>query len=214
MTPGEKGMVYNPQTLRWEGNENTLAQFDIPPLETPSPSTNTQTSYMDRQHGPSTSPSRPALIAHVPTGNGHNIQVQNGMVYDPQQMKWLKVKGGRDVSGQLSPSVTDADDEEDAFAGIEDLKDENTPVPGAGGLGGLASPLSLAAGGAGELHEEFDLGPRFCRIQEEEEQAWRRKCEHWFVPSNEGPTSWPDNGLWRRAIRDIVPRDVDTLGGL
>ncbi|KAK4632022.1 hypothetical protein CLAFUW4_03382 [Fulvia fulva] len=210
----EKGMVYNPQTLRWEGNENTLAQFDIPPLETPSPSTNTQTSYMDRQHGPSTSPSRPALIAHVPTGNGHNIQVQNGMVYDPQQMKWLKVKGGRDVSGQLSPSVTDADDEEDAFAGIEDLKDENTPVPGAGGLGGLASPLSLAAGGAGELHEEFDLGPRFCRIQEEEEQAWRRKCEHWFVPSNEGPTSWPDNGLWRRAIRDIVPRDVDTLGGL
>lgn len=197
-------MIYNPQTLRWEGNENTLSQFDLPPLETPTPSSNTQTSYMGhRRNASSTSPSRPALIAHVPTSSGSNIQVQNGMVYDPQQMKWLKVKGGRDVSGQMSPSVTDAD-EEDAFAGIEDLKDENTPAFGAGSVAGMGSPNSLAPqNGAGEIHEEFDLGPRFIRIQKDEEAAWRRRCEAWF-PNGEPR---PDDGKWRRAIRDIVPQD-------
>lgn len=199
----EKSMIYNPQTLRWEGNENTLAQFDIPPLETPTPSSyNPHSSYMDRHHGMSTSPSRPALIAHVPTGNGHNVMVQNGMVYDPQQMKWLKVKGGRDVSSQLSPSVTDAD-EEDAFAGIEDLRDENTPALAAGAVGGLGSPASVAAAGAGEMHEEFDLGPRFIRVQQDEEAAWRRRCDAWFVDGEPRP----DDGMWRRAIRDIVPHD-------
>ncbi|CAK3853431.1 hypothetical protein DOTSEDRAFT_69836 [Lecanosticta acicola] len=200
----EKGMIYNPQTLRWEGNENTLSQFDLPPLETPTPSANTQTSYMDhRRNASSASPSRPALIAHVPTSTGHNVQVQNGMVYDPQQMKWLKVKGGRDVSGQLSPSVTDAD-EEDAFAGIEDLIDENTPAFGAGSVAGLGSPGTLAPqNGAGEIHEEFDLGPRFIRIQQEEEAAWRRRCDAWFVDGKPRP----DDGRWRRAIREIVPHD-------
>lgn len=196
-------MVYNPQTLRWEGNENTLAQFDIPPLETPTPTSHVPpTSYMDR-HGPSSSPSRPALIAHVPTGNGHNVQVQNGMVYDPQQMRWLKVKGGRDVSGQLSPSVTDGDDEEDAFAGIEDLKDENAGGFGSASMGGMASPASQAAPGVGEVHEEFDLGPRFIRIQQDEEAAWRRKCDAWFV--NGEPRS--DDGQWRRALREILPHE-------
>ena len=161
------------------------------------------TCYMDRPSWTSTSPSRPALIAQIPTGNGHNVQVKNGMVYDPQQMKWLKVKGGRDVSGQLSPSVTDVDDdEEDAFAGIEDLKDENTPAMAS--VGGMASPVSLAGPGVGEVHEEFDLGPRFIQLQRDEEAAWRRKCEAWFV--NGQPRA--DNGMWRRAIREIVPPEV------
>lgn len=196
-------MIYNPQTLRWEGNENTLEQFDIPPLETPTPSSyNPHSSYMDRHNATSTSPTRPALISHVPTGNGHNVMVQNGMVYDPQQMKWLKVKGGRDVSSQLSPSVTDADDE-DAFAGIEDLQDENTPAVGAGSVAGLGSPASGAAAGAGEMHEEFDLGPRFIRVQQDEEAAWRRRCEAWFVDGE--PRL--DDGRWRRTIRDMVPDD-------
>lgn len=197
-------MVYNPLTLRWEGNENTLAQFDLPPVETPTPqSHHPQTSYMDRVPAPSSSPSRPALITKIPTATGHNVQVQNGMVYDPQQMKWLKWKGGRDASGQLSPSVTDVDEEEDAFAGIEDLKDENAlAVPDA--AGGMASPVSLAAAGVGEVHEEFDMGPRFIQLQKDEEAAWRRRCVGWFL--DEQPRT--DDGMWRRAIRDIVPQDL------
>jgi hypothetical protein len=196
-------MTYNPQTLRWEGNENTLSQFDLPPLETPTPSTHEPTSYMDTGRGLSSSPSRPALIAHVPTSNGHNVQVQNGMVYDPQQMKWLKFKGGRDVSGQLSPCGTEADEEEDAFAGIDDLRDENAPLAVVSGSGEvMASPGPGVATGVGEVHEEFDLGPRFIQLQREEEIAWRRKCDSWFLNGN----SRPDNGAWRYAIREIVPQ--------
>ncbi|SMQ47396.1 unnamed protein product [Zymoseptoria tritici ST99CH_3D7] len=199
----EKGMIYNPQTLRWEGNENTLSQFDLPPPETPTPTSHERaTSYMDAGHGLSSSPSRPALIAHVPTSSGHNVQVQNGMVYDPQQMKWLKFKGGRDVSGQLSPTPTD--DEEDAFAGIDDLRDENTPVAMVSGSGEfLASPGSGNAPGVGEVHEEFDLGPRFIKLQELEEVAWRKKCDAWFVNGNPRP----DDGAWRYAIREILSGD-------
>lgn len=196
-------MVYNPQTLRWEGNENTLSHFDMPPMETPTPSSHEQSasSFMERHQG---SPSRPALISQVPTSNGLNVQVQNGMVYDPQQMKWLKFKGGRDVSGQLSPSATDVDDEEDAFAGIEDLRDENTPLALVNNSGGMASPVSVAAAGVGEVHEEFDLGPRFIQLQRDEETAWRRRCEGWFPGGN----SRPDDGRWRWQIRDIVPQDL------
>lgn len=190
-------MVYNPQTLRWEGNENTLASFDVPPTETPTPTLHERSdSYAERQQG---SPSRPALISQVPTSNGHNVQVQNGMVYDPQQMKWLKLKNGKNVSGQFSPSVTEADDEEDAFAGIEDLRDENTPLALGNSSGGMASPVSVAAG-VGEVHEEFDLGPRFIESQRREEEIWRRRCENWFTNG----ASRPDDGRWRWAILDLA----------
>lgn len=204
-------MTYNPISQRWEGNENTLTHFDIPPpLQTPTPTGNQpQTSYMDRlQPAPSISPPRPALIAPMQTAQG--VQVNGGMVFDPRQMKWLKLKEGRDVSGPLSPSVTDGEDEDDAFAGIDDLKDESAPMPGGGAasMSGMASPLSMAAAGFGEVHEEFDLGPRFIRIQREEEEMWRRRCELWFP--NEEPRL--DDGRWRWAIRDMVPEEGS--GGL
>ena len=199
MMAGEKGMIYNPQTLRWEGNENTLQAFDTTALETPTPQLRPRSSYIELTHHRSnTSPSRPALISHVPTGSGFNIQVQNGMVYDPQQMKWLKVKGGRDVSSQMSPSVTDVEDDEDAFAGIEDLKDENAPADA------LVDGMSSAAAPAENFHEEFDIGLRFIDLQRNEEDAWRQKCSAWFI----GDQPRPDDGRWRYNIRAIVPADV------
>jgi len=126
------------------------------------------------------------------------------MVFDPRQMKWLKLKDGqRDVSGPISPSVTDGEEEEDAFAGIDDLRDENTPAAGAGGstAAGMASPVSMAAAGTGEVHEEFDLGPNFIRHQREEEACWRKRCEGWFSRDGEPRV---DDGGWRWSIRDMV----------
>lgn len=212
----EKGMVYNPHTLRWEGNENTLAHFEIPPipppLQTPTPTSHhaQQSSYMDHlPDAPSSSPPRPALIA--PMQATHGVQVNGGMVFDPRQMKWLKLKkdGGREFSsGPLSPSVTDGEDEDDAFAGIDDLKVENSPFPAVGGGrggSGMASPVSMAGAGgpAGEVHEEFDLGPQFIRVQRDEEAAWRRRCEAWFPSGGEEPRV--DDGRWRWGIREMVP---------
>ena len=200
-------MFYNPQTLRWEGNENTLQHFEMPPpLETPTPTGNRgQTSYMDGHYDPPSSPPRPALIAPMSTTNG--VQVNGGMVFDPRQMKWLKLKEGRDISGPISPSITDGE-EDDAFAGIDDLKDENSPAPNFGvgsgsnfGGPGMASPVSLAAAGAGEIHEEFDLGPKFIETQQSEEAAWRRRCAAWFVDGSEPRI---DDGRSRWGIRDIA----------
>lgn len=206
-----KGMTYNPNTHRWEGNENSIAHFDIPPpLQTPTPTGHQrQSSYMERQlnHAPSASPPRPALIAPISHQATQGVQVNGGMVFDPRQMKWLKLKEGRDVSGPLSPSVTDNEDEEDAFAGIEDLKDETAPGLGglgSGSVGGMASPVSMAAAGVGDVHEEFDLGPNFIRLQRDEEAHWRRRCEAWFLPGGEARV---DEGRWRWAIREMVPSE-------
>lgn len=203
MATAEKGMTYNPQTLRWEGNENTLTHFDIPPpLETPTPTGNRpHTSYMDRMDNlppPSVSPPRPALIA--PMSAATNMQVNGGMVFDPHQMKWLKIRNGRDVSGQMSPSVTD-EEEEDVFAGLEDLKD-SVPTFGVGSsVTGMQSPVSMANAGLGEVHEEFDLGPRFIHTQRDEEVTWRRRCDNWF-PDQGKPRV--DDGRWRWAARDLL----------
>jgi hypothetical protein len=196
-------MTYNPHTLRWEGNENTLTHFDIPPpLETPTPTGNHhQTSYMDRMDTlppPSISPPRPALIA--PMSAATNMQVNGGMVFDPQQMKWLKIRNGRDVSGQMSPSITD--EEEDVFAGLDDLKD-SVPTFGVGSTG-MQSPVSMANAGLGEVHEEFDLGPRFIHTQRDEEVTWRRRCESWF-PQHGGPRVEDDG--WRWAARDLLTQN-------
>lgn len=158
---------------------------------------------------------------------GAGVQVNGGMVFDPRQMKWLKFKAkvdSREVSGPLSPSITSAgegegDDEEDAFAGIEDLKENNpylssahSPAAAAANVG-MASPVSLAAAGAGEIHEEFDLGPKFIEAQMAEEAAWRRRCEGWFAPSvlgtglGEASRDNYDDGRWRWGIRELVGKE-------
>jgi hypothetical protein len=67
----------------------------------------------------------------------------------------------------------------------------------------MASPVSLAAAGVGEVHEEFDMGPRFIQLQKDEETAWRRRCSAWFV--NDSPRADHDSGKWRYALRDILP---------
>ena len=206
----EKGMTYNPRTLCWEGNENSVASFDLPPpLQTPTPLGKEPSSYMDRpfhRPQPSASPPRPALIAPMSTASAQGVQVNGGMVFDPQQMKWLKLKHGRDASGPLSPSVTDGE-EEDPFAGIEMLKEETSPLPGGAAASiGMASPVSMAAApGVGEVHEEFDLGPRFIQTQTDEEAIWRRRCEKWFV----GGEKRVDDGAWKWRIRDLAGADLE-----
>ncbi|KAF2718529.1 hypothetical protein K431DRAFT_296803 [Polychaeton citri CBS 116435] len=259
-------MTYNPDTMRWEGNETTLSRFDTPsashqyntrqaqphahPLQPPvqlsPPSASAGTTFKprplsshiererpacsthSRAHS-AASPPRPALIAPLAPARGHNIQVNGGMVFDPRQMKWLKLKNNKQqrdfATGPLSPSVTDVDEEDDPFAEIEDLKeteDDKRDLLSGGGRarlragsaagGGMASPISMdhggtassvggAAGGqatAGEVHEEFDLGPNFIRREKDEEAKWRVKCSRWF-PSADGDIAQ------RETTRDKIP---------
>ena len=211
-------MIFNAATHRWEGNENTLGVFDFPPpLPTPTPLShnplnNQATSYLSHHHNqapPPPSPPRPALLAPMSAGGSQNIQVVGGMVFDPVRMCWLKFKANEHPShaaNPKSPSVTENDEDEDPFAGIEDLKegfagDKDGAKAGADagagrGKGGVASDEWLVG-------EEFDLGPEFIRRQKEEEISWRRKCEAWFHgPYEEGPRQ--EGNDWRWRIREIA----------
>ncbi|GAB7354394.1 hypothetical protein MBLNU459_g4892t1 [Dothideomycetes sp. NU459] len=198
-TMTEKGMVFNPQTLRWEGNENVLAPFEIPPppLQTPTPTSHSNHHHTQSQPPPA-SPPRPALITPLASDySNQNIKVVGGMVFDPRRMCWLKLRpGDAGHNNPKSPSV--AEDEEDPFAAIEDLKEGPTGAASTNGTrpstsGGLANDEWLVG-------EEFDLGPEFIRRQRDEEVAWRRKCEAWFPRGAERHSG----NAWRWAIRDIA----------
>lgn len=89
-------MKWNPRTLRWEGNEQVLKEFDA--------------------HGP---PNRPALITHLtgssigglmsPTGSilASGARIVGNMLFDPVRMCWIS---------RLPPE----EDEPDVFAGLAD----------------------------------------------------------------------------------------------
>ncbi|CRK20724.1 hypothetical protein BN1723_002691 [Verticillium longisporum] len=184
----EKGMFYNPQTHRWEGNENALSAFD-PPM--PSPSTLTPIAHLPREK--ETGTPRPALITNI-TGT-KNVQVVGGMVFDPQNMCWLKLdpqNKAKSESNDTMDGFNALDDDDDVFKDIPDLEDP---------------PADSAEGGHGRVSdvkddwlvgEEFDVGPEFVRRQREEEDRWRKKCEKWLdVPDRNRET-------WRWAIRDLL----------
>ncbi|KAI9759414.1 MAG: hypothetical protein M1835_000370 [Candelina submexicana] len=192
-----KGMHYNPTLYRWEGNENALAPFDAPiPQHHGSP---THSSIPSPQNGLKGENPRPALITNISATQG--VQMVGGMVFDPQLMCWLKVAPS---SNPLSPSMEE--EEEDPFAGLEDLEDrkdqksgtgQGTTADGEGKLGGMTDEWLVG--------EEFDVGPEFVRRQREEEDRWRRKVDAWVTPgrkTGEG-VAHPGREEWRWAIRDL-----------
>ena len=160
----EKGMHYNPDLFRWEGNEHVLAPFDAP---------------ASPRHIAST-PSKPALIANV--GSTKGVLVNGGMVFDPQRMCWLKLapngnhNHNRAQSGAIS--ITTEDEEEDPFAGFEELKDDvKTQVEV--GAGGIKASREAGSDDDWTVGEEFDVGPGFVRRQTNEEAKWTRRLEGW-----------------------------------
>jgi hypothetical protein len=113
---------------------------------------------------PVPSPPRPALISQISVPR--NVQYEGRMVFDPVKMTWLKAPRPANEIG--SPS--EVDEEEDPFAGLDDLKD-NESVAGGNGMGGAGTPNPDDPTFVGE---EFDVGPGFIRRQRDEEAIWRR----------------------------------------
>lgn len=177
------GMRYNPITFRWEGNENLVQDFDnISPIS-PKPA--------------------PALITNVSAMQ--NVQVVGGMVFDPQRMCWLKL-------APLQPGgngLVAIQDEDDVFAGLDDLDDKGWSDDPGGRTSGAPDDLGPVASGddrsGGEssdewpITEEFDVGPEFVKRQRAEEEKWRRKVDKWVGLERRKL----DDG-WRWAIRDLV----------
>ena len=163
----EKGMHWNPTLFRWEGNENALAPFDAP---LPPP-------HQSPKGGSMASKPAPALIANVGATKG--VQVVGGMVFDPQRMCWLKM-GPSHRSGSPNPrSPETVDEDEDPFAGLDDLQDSKHRKNGGSGImEGSSQGLGLADE-EWPVGEEFDVGPEFVKRQRNEEEKWRRKVEGW-----------------------------------
>jgi len=204
-------MTYNPNTFRWEGNENDLSPFDAP---SESPSTASIPPYMLREKENSTP--RPALITNINASQG--VQVVGGMVFDPQRMCWLKVPQHRDKSrsrtsegGDTMDGFNAFDDEEDVFKDVPDLEDKPSAISpdkdthDSSGRGKARKSGGTEGGGGLKddwlVGEEFDVGPEFVRRQREEEERWRRKVERWI---GEERDKVEEDSSWRWRIRDVV----------
>jgi hypothetical protein len=142
----------------------------------------------------------PALITNV--GAMQNVQTVGGMIFDPHRMCWLK-------AASLEPGA----DEDDVFAGLDDLDDKITHSTIQGRNSGPFEDQQFPAVGddasvgessdEGPMTEEFDVGPEFIRRQRAEEDKWRRKVDKW-VAFERGDA---DENYWRWIIRDIVAFD-------
>lgn len=180
-------MFYNPDTYQWEGNDNDTAlnAFDAP---SSSPSTASVQPFAVRDKE-NTTP-RPALITNISTTQG--VQVVGGMVFDPQNMCWLKL-GPQSAQSEISDPLDNFnafDDEDDVFKDIPDLEDNTADTTDTGRMSDNKDDWLVG--------EEFDLGPAFIKRQCDEEERWRKKCERWLDPGNR------DREAWRWTIRNIV----------
>ncbi|KAF4999754.1 hypothetical protein FDECE_11409 [Fusarium decemcellulare] len=185
------GMYYNAETYRWEGNENALNLFE-PPLQTP-----TQAIVSNNTREKETPTPRPALITNISATKG--VQVVGGMVFDPQNMCWLKLDGPSKPKSELSDPMDgfDAlDEDEDVFKDIPDLEDNTADDEG---IQGRVSDIK----DDWLVGEEFDVGPEFIRRQREEEERWRKKCEKWIGRGSR------DREAWRWTIRELVSQFDD-----
>ena len=194
-------MKWNPQMHRWEGNENdlapALAAFDPPPAALSSPKS------------PLTGKAAPALIANVGATKG--VQMQNGMVFDPHRMCWLKAAtrpGTRQNEGSSNPMSPDTiEEDDDPFAGLDDLDDGKDKKGTFGHLGD--DNLSGTTKNAGLVEddwlvgEEFDVGPEFVKRQKAEEERWRTKVEGWVGEGVVRDDGFGKDG-WRWAITKVL----------
>ena len=186
------GMVYNPATFRWEGNENALSAFDPPASP---PSTSPMSPYAVREKENATP--RPALITNISSTKG--VQVVGEMVFDPQNMCWLKLGAPHKAASETTDPLDGfnaLDDDDDVFRDIPDLE-EATADSNDGGQGRASDMRDDWLVG-----EEFDVGPEFIRRQREEEERWRKKCESWLSGSSR------DHEAWRWTIRELISGDA------
>lgn len=183
------GMFYNAETFCWEGNDNVLGAFE-PPASSPSTISVPPFSVREKENATP----RPALITNISTTKG--IQVVGGMVFDPQNMCWLKQpKISQLETTDLMDGFNGLDDEDDVFKDIPDLEDATADTTETHGRQSEIKDDWL-------IGEEFDVGPEFIRRQHEEEDRWRKKCEKWLDVGER------DRDTWRWAVRSLADEFV------
>ena len=110
-----KGMRWNAQALRWEGNEDVLRDFDQVIQSSTRPALISQltgsstSSALTHAAGYSSplSPESSTLMSHLTSG----ARVVGDMLFDPVQMRWIHKSGDEeeDVFAQFDESLEDGD---------------------------------------------------------------------------------------------------------
>lgn len=188
-------MVWNPATLRWEGNESILRDFDTVV----------------------SSSARPALITHYTGGsttslaglnspvagaaNGNNgasssgtVRIVGDMRFDPEKMCWVSLV---DEDDPFEGMLGDADDEEDGVPTITRREGRRLMAVGAhGGMGAsqssgwsrmtsessaTSSSMSTVAGGGihERLYEGYEVPSELVVECREAEERHRREMKGW-----------------------------------
>lgn len=140
-----------------------------------------------------------------------------GMVFDPQRMCWLKMAPqsthgmkGSNTNTPMSPDTIE--DEDDPFAGLDDLDDSRSTKPHSRtGGDDLDSDDKRSGGGLADewlVGEEFDVGPEFVKRQRAEEEKWRKKVGPWVGEARENVEREEEEVMgreeWRWAIRTLA----------
>ncbi|KAF7320303.1 hypothetical protein MKEN_00815100 [Mycena kentingensis (nom. inval.)] len=197
-------MKWNPHTLRWEGNEHVLRDFDA-------------------AVGTST---RPALITHLtgssigsPVGSFANgARIVGNMIFDPARMCWIST---------LPPD----EDEPDVFANLADDEDDDAVWESKGGtiranlqLGSSTSTATPSATssparsesyvrGASESDSErgsrasllFDVDETFLASCRAAEERHRTEMRGWNMSTRSDPFADPDRS-YLYEIRELATR--------
>ncbi|KAF9435217.1 hypothetical protein BGZ76_006693 [Entomortierella beljakovae] len=124
------GMVFDPQTKMWGGNDDILIGFDddvnfSAPMEYSSSPSPTQPLFSS---SPLSSANRPALISNMNHYSKQKSQVSGKMMFDPVGMRWIvnpdyiaRRRQKRKTEHERQRSLDEAwGDELDVFAGLSD----------------------------------------------------------------------------------------------
>ncbi|KAK7064328.1 NRDE-2, necessary for RNA interference-domain-containing protein [Favolaschia claudopus] len=212
-------MRWNPQTLRWEGNEQVLREFDA-------------------AVGTST---RPALITHLtgssigsPVGSFANgARIVGNMIFDPSRMCWIStLPPDEDEPDVFANLADDEDDEEDARSGdgweskggtirasLQLASSSNssastaTEMPSAAPSPARSESASYVRGSSETSDSErgsrasmvFDVDEAFLANCRAAEERHRIEMKGWNLSSRQDPFSEPDRS-YLFEIRELATR--------
>jgi hypothetical protein len=183
-------MQWNPHTLRWEGNDQALRDFDA-----------------------AMAPSRPALITHL-TGSsigspvssfGAGMRRVGNMIFDPERMCWISTLAPEDEEPDVFADLADDEGDWEAQAATIRATQTQTPslapsesdtsassgraeAPSPARSGRLRSPSESGSDRGSRASMVYDVDDSFldaCRAAEErnrvEMKGWRNRLDDSFM---------------------------------
>ncbi len=179
-------MKFNPDTLKWEGNESELQKFD------------------------SITTKNPGLISFM---SHKGVKIVGKMVFDPEVLCWINMDEAE--SSDPFEGLDDLDVDTSASLNripmssskISTGQLQNSSV--SSGLLSWTNPIvptkrahKVSTEGEFQVGNEFQLSKEYLATLKHEELRWDRKVKNWFIP---GETY---NRQYIREIRDLVIGDV------